>query len=175
MDDCQHYPELLLTLIEEPTPGAPLLRQTGQIMCRRCKVAIPARQISTNTPEWRKRLWEEWAALMERESAAKQKRLESQDPTVAAMARDAELWVAFKNAGRIPFSFDAGVPAARKLGENVRYWMEVTKIVERHLRGPLTPQRLNDLFVSMRKATKAFTLNAQIMLPPADADGEERP
>ena len=173
MDDCQHDPSLILQITETQTPNGPSISREAHIMCRRCGVAIPSRPASLDTPMWRAGIWGEWAALMAAESDAKRKRLEQVDPASIALTRDAEMWRAFVTAAR-PRRCET-VLDARALGERLARSIEIARAVERHLAGVITEQRINDLFIAMRKATKAFHLNARIMLPPADADGKEQP
>lgn len=163
MDACQHYPFLI-------TEESERMELTAYVRCRRCGIATkPVAIVSSATIAGRRAPWEAWAAMMEKESAARALRAETdaacpQPGPTAMLTMQAGCWVEFCKAMGRPATDSP--EAARRLGLECAAALPILDTLRHHLNGNVTPSRLGDLFVAMRKATKAFTLNARLQMPP---------
>jgi len=149
MEACQHIP----VLHRKEEQGRP---EETRVQCRRCAVATEWEALPATGA------WNKWAALMVQESDALRKaadaRAEQVDPSLAAKAADSLRWRVFcQKVNRSP-SMDPSVAAL--LGDDFKALDTIVNALRQHLRGPLTERRIHDLFVALRKANKAFAMNA---------------
>lgn len=173
MEFCQHIP----VLHRKQEQGLP---ETQRVQCRRCAIGTEWEALNTNGS------WNKWAALMVKESEAREKAVAAsdgrhrtvEDATIAALKlkvneNDAAAvrWNAFcTKAGLSP---TMSPNAAAERGENYKIHASIVSALREHLTGQLNERRIHDLFVALRKATKAFVLNAKLELPAhRDAPGE---
>lgn len=162
MERCQHIP-VLHSQKEQNQP------ESMRVRCRRCGLGT----------EWATgsiiQAWDGWAALMVKESAAAERAAVAADPGAPRAAAQAECWRAFcKGARRDPENFS--VDAAARVGDDARIHAKIVSALREHLGGQLDERRIHDLFVALRKATKAFWLNAKLEAPalrdvPGELDG----
>lgn len=165
MEFCQHIP-VLYHKQEQEQPV-----QT-KVTCRRCTIG------TSWTTAGEKATWNGWASLMVDESDARAKavaaRAEQVDPALVAKAADSVRWNAFCGAAKM----NAGMSrdAAAHMGDDARIHAKIVSALREHLTGGLNEQRIHDLFVPLRKATRAFLLNAKLETPahrdvPGELDG----
>ncbi len=165
MEFCQHIP----VLHRKQEQGTPELQR---VQCRRCAIGTEWEALNTNGT------WNKWAALMVKESAAREKAVaataEQVDPALTAKAADSVRWNAFCGAAKM----NAGMSrdAAAHMGDDARIHAKIVSALREHLTGQLNERRIHDLFVALRKATKAFVLNAKLESPahrdvPGELDG----
>lgn len=160
MEFCQHIP----VLHRKQEQGTPELQR---VQCRRCAIGTEWEALDTNGT------WNKWAALMVKESEAREKAVAAsdgrhrtvEDATIAALKQKvnendaaAVRWNAFcAKAGLSP---TMSPNAAAERGENYKIHASIVSAMREHLTGQLNERRIHDLFVALRKATKAFMLNA---------------
>lgn len=148
MEFCQHIP----VLHRKQEQGTPELQR---VQCRRCAIGTEWEALNTVGS------WNKWAALMVKESVARENaacaKAERVDPALVRNADHAALWRALCAAAEME---PKTLTAASTMGENARIHARIVSALREHLTGQLDERRIHDLFVALRKATKAFMLNA---------------
>lgn len=152
MDNCQHLPAKI-TREPQGSTGTVLIR------CTRCGIETKPLAYDGTAAQGRQ-IWSDWAELMVRESAAREERLRvdqgsKMEPSFTER-HAAACWAQFIFGAGLSFSKHLNPEHARLMGVNYREAALVHDTLKRHLKGPITTQRLSDLFVLFRKATRAF-------------------